>query len=230
MKLAVNSHGNVKTKECAMRTNLGLAAAVLLVAACGGTTATAPPTTDPTPVVIYVTPEPIPQGQLEVPTPEPVVEVEPDPTEEPTPAPATLVPVGKSVRVGDWAVKVTGKANFDAWKKVKAENQFNDPAPKGWKMVLVPLAITNRGEEPMILLGEMGYVVGNATGIERTDFDDPTCGVIPNELDAFTTLRPGGTLKGNMCFVVEAADVKTLRMGWPAGMFSDEPDVEFALR
>lgn len=44
---------------------------------------------------------------------------------------ATLVPRGTKATVGDWSVKVTGKVNFNAWKVVKRENMFNDPAPKG---------------------------------------------------------------------------------------------------
>ena len=91
---------------------------------------------------------------------------------------------------------------------------------------MVPLRVTNRGSEASALLGTNAYVVGDATGVEITD----SCGVIPSPLDAFKTVRPGGTLKGNMCFLVEKTDVKTLRLGWPVGMFSNEPDVEFALR
>jgi len=188
------------------------------------------------------TPSTIPQGIIAAPTseidvaatgtPEPTIEVTPEPMEtpEPTPTPPTVVPKGTIARAGDWDVKVNGKVNFNAWKAVKKENMFNEAAPKGWKMVMVPLLVTNRGEAPANILGSTGYVVGDATGVERTDFDDPTCGVIPKELDAFTTVRVGGTLKGNMCFVVEDGDIKTLRMGWPQGMFSDEPDIEFALR
>jgi hypothetical protein len=127
-------------------------------------------------------------------------------------------------------VKLTGAVNFNAWRVVKAENMFNEPAPSGWVMVLVPLQVWNRGDEPAILLGEMGYVFGEATGVEYSDYDDPTCGVIPKELDAFKTIRPGGTLKGNMCFVVEKADVASLVMGWTQGTWSSEADVEFALR
>jgi hypothetical protein len=106
---------------------------------------------------------------------------------------------------------------------------FNDPAPKGYKMVLVPLQVVNRGTEAKTLLGEAGYVVGDGTGVEIGDFD-PSCGVIPKELDQFKTVRPGGTLKGNMCFVVPTEDLKTLRMGWPTSFFGDEPDVELSLR
>jgi hypothetical protein len=143
---------------------------------------------------------------------------------------AKLVPRGTAARAEDWQVKVTGKVNFDAWKVIKRENMFNDPAPKGWKMVIIPVSFTNRGDAKANLLGLGEYVYGQGTLIERTDFDDPTCGVIPKDVDFFTDVRPGGTLKGNMCFVVEASDIKTLRFAVPQGMFSDSPDVEFALR
>ena len=263
-----------------MRTKLGLAATVLLVAACSSATPTtapvgAPAAPTPTP---EVTAAPTPTPEV---TAEPTEEVtpEPEPLAEPIslaeiteagedcdailaavneerikattdPAvlvvaldmvsrcltgeyiapPAAAVSRGTVARVGGWDVKITGKVNFNAWKVVKRENMFNDPAPKGWSMVLVPLQVWNRSAEKANLLGEMGYVVGNSTGVEYHDFNDPTCGVIPKELDAFTDIRPGGTLKGNMCFAVQNADLKTLRMGWPAGMFSDAPDVEFSLR
>jgi len=169
-------------------------------------------------------------------TPEPTIEITPEPTETPEPVatpepPAKLVPRGTIARVGNWDVKVNGKVNWNAWKIIKKENMFNDAAPKGWKMVMIPIQVWNRGEVSTTLLSDgAGYVVGDANGVQINWFDDPTCGVVPKELDSFKTIRVGGSLKGNMCFVVENADIKTLRMGWPQGMFSDEPDIEFGLR
>jgi len=148
----------------------------------------------------------------------------------PTPSPAALVKRGTIDRVGDWDVKVAGKVNFNAWKIVHRENMFNEAPPKGSVMVIIPVQVWFRGEEATTLLGIGPYVVGNATGQEINTFDDPNCGVIPKDLDMFKTIRPGGSLKGNLCFVVEKADVKTLRLGWPQGTYSDEPDVEFSLR
>lgn len=201
---------------------LGCASQPAAPSAAPAAAATSAPTAEPT-----APPTPAPTT---APTATPVPTPEPTATPEPTPAPPTLVARGKTARSGVWDVRVTGAVNFNAWKVVKAANMFNEAAPKGWSMVLVPLQVWNRGSEPATLLGSMGYVVGDATGIERTDFDDPTCGVIPNELDAFTNVRPGGTLKGNMCFVVDNTDLKTLRMGWPGEFLSDQPDVEFSLR
>ncbi len=142
------------------------------------------------------------------------------------------IPMGQSAVADDgiWKIKVTGKPNWNAWKVVKRENMFNEPAPRGMQMVMIPLAFTNVSDETQDLLGLGEYVIGDATGIEVTDFDDPTCGVIPKEVDFFRNVRPGGTLKGNMCFVVDKADVQTLRLGVPVAMFSDEDDIEFALR
>src|SRR5512141_467318 len=177
---------------------IGLVLIAMAIGACGSTA------TSPTPAAIVATNAP-----TQAVAPEPTATSEPTatpaPTPEPTAPPPTLVPLGTAALAGTWEVTVTGKVNFDAWKVVKAENMFNDPAPKGMKMVLIPLAVTNRGDAPATMLGEMGYVVGDANGIEISDFD-PSCGVIPKELDAFTTIRVGGTLKGNMCFVVDDAD------------------------
>lgn len=161
------------------------------------------------------------------PSPEPSLQPTPDPT------PPAVIPFGTSGQAGTWDIRVTGAVNFDAWDVVLEENMFNDPPPAGWTMVLVPLSLTNLGASAQTPLGTTGYVVGDATGVERTDIQDPACGVIPWELDVFATVRPGGTIRGNMCFVVQQEDVPTLRLGWPAtaNIWTNSlPDVEFALR
>ncbi len=41
------------------------------------------------------------------------------------------------------------------------------------------------------------------------DFED-TCGVIPDEFDAFNEVFSGGTITGNVCWSVRSTDVQSL--------------------
>jgi len=216
-----------------MKTAIVLLAAVFALVGCSSTS-TAQPTTAqaPTPVVIYVTPEPtaIPQGELEVPTPEPVEPVVEEATEPP--AVTGLVPLGKWATVGDWKIRFT-KTNWNAWKAIHAANMFNEAPPAGYRDVMSWVEYQYLGDgrgalDPMFTFRSVGVL-----GTEYSQFEDPTCGVLPAPDAAMDdkTLRHDGKAKGWVCWTIENGDAKSLYAFTSfLSDFDDSAIVEFALR
>jgi hypothetical protein len=89
--------------------------------------------------------------------------------------------------------------NFDAEEVVLAENQFNDPADPGMRMVLITLDVTNIGDVPLDSFFDPIY---DLHGEVRTyEQFDPSCGLTPKEFEAI--LESGQSIEGNVCFQVD---------------------------
>jgi hypothetical protein len=220
-----------------------IAAVAALVVGCGGAAA-------PTPQIVYVTPAPAGAAPgtvkpIATPTEAPDVTPEPLPEEtvviiDETPEPERAgayrenpIPVGTAAKIGDWTIKITA-VNRNAWKVVKAANSFNEPPPAGTRMVMVSVYAKYSGEDRVALDATTHqFVLGDDTQVERYSFDDPTCGVLPGNdlLMDDPTVRNGGVVKGNNCFIVEEADVPSLALYWSSEMFDvSEDGVWFALK
>lgn len=151
------------------------------------------------------------------PDPEPT-EAPPAATSEPTTAEGTRAnpfTVGDAVGNDDW--KVTLGTPAESWKAIKAENQFNDPAPKGFEYYMVPVSATYTGTETGTAWVDLRVEFVGEDGVTYTD----SCGVLPDNLNDVGELYEGGKAKGNVCVTVPegAKGLWTLAVGWGDPVF-----------
>ena len=107
-----------------------------------------------------------------------------------------------AARAGDWRIQVLSTTPH-ATSAVAEENRFNDPPQTGWQFYIVEVEVTYLGEgsqSPWLHVDFGGLGSGNAV---RSN----SCGVIPNDLDDFTELFTGGSIRGNICFPAPSAEV-----------------------
>ena len=119
-----------------------------------------------------------------------------------TSTPARLSPTALSTAVdlgAGWTMTVTGAAR-DITDLVMTENQFNEPAPEGFRFVGVDVTYAYSGSDPAAAYQVTTKAVGDGNVELRTD-----CGVIPGEVDTFTDVFAGGSVSGTLCFVVPSA-------------------------
>lgn len=127
------------------------------------------------------------------------------------------VPLGESWTTPDGLRIRVLSVDFDAWPRVLAENQFNDPPGDGMRMVMAEVEVTNldRNSRTPRAVDDSDYRVVGDRGIIYTTFDTPTrCGVIPNELD--WEVFPDATVTGNIC-VIAPQDETELRLIYKPG-------------
>ena len=97
----------------------------------------------------------------------------------------------------------------DAWEKIQAENQFNDPPEPGMQFYMVLLRIKQVGPDSATFLGNSIQSVGSG-GVVYSTY--PSCGVVPDELGTFIELFTGGQIEGNECWQVATEDAESLMM------------------
>lgn len=150
------------------------------------------------------------------PTTEPADD-EPTPTPDPAAEGSRSAPftIGETVGNEDWSVTL-GEPT-EAWKRVKAENQFNDPPADGFEFYLVPVTATYIGDESGFAWLDLRVKFVGADGVTYED----RCGVIPDDLDDVGELYEGGVAEGNTCVVVPegAEGLWTLTAGWSDPVF-----------
>jgi hypothetical protein len=117
------------------------------------------------------------------------------------------IPAGAWGRVG--AVDVVVLANeTDATDLVLAENEFNVAPEPGNRFVMWRVAVANAGEQATPLLAAVSFAVaGPSTAVYNTSAN---CGVVPDQLDEFRDVFPGGTVEGNLCWEVSDEDAENL--------------------
>ncbi len=116
--------------------------------------------------------------------------------------PARLSPTALSTAVdvgAGWTMTVTGPAR-DITELVMTENQFNEPAPEGFRFIGVDVSYAYSGTDPSAAYQITAKAVGDGNVELRAG-----CGVIPGEIDTFTDVFAGGTVAGTICFVVPSA-------------------------
>lgn len=138
-------------------------------------------------------------------------------------------PLATPVDIGDgWTMTVSG-ADLDAEADVLAASDFNDPAPDGQVYVLVDATIEYEGGDD----GEPGslFSVDVALIGDSNVAADDSCSVssLPDELDVFAEVFPGGSATGTLCFLADAADTDSLVAYATGEVFSDDYEF-FALR
>ena len=159
-------------------------------------TPTSVPTDTPTPTLIPPTPTPVPP----TPTPMPPTPLPASPTPQPYGSRQNPVPAGAvGTTPNGWEITVVG-FDPDAWPKVYAENQFNDPPRSGNRMIIIRVRATNVAaeDEPAWIDAFDFYLVGSRNILYANYDEDYTCGVVPDELDE--EIFRGGLTEGNICF------------------------------
>ena len=109
---------------------------------------------------------------------------------------------GKRPEVGDWKVKVVDSV-LDATQIVTDENMFNDPPESGSQYVLVTIEATYTGEESSTFWVDMMY---KFVGSRGNTFDSGMV-VAPDSIVDDGEVFTGGTVSGNLAFVVESVQV-----------------------
>ena len=129
------------------------------------------------------------------------------------------IPTGTSAPIGGgWTLAVNGSSP-DGTAEVLAENQFNDPPPDGHIFFLAEVVLTNDGQEKQ----DAFFVEIEAVGNGNAAYDLFGCGVIPNELDIWVELFPGGSVSGEVCFVVPESEAGSDVLVYANGeLFGDE--------
>jgi len=117
-----------------------------------------------------------------------------------TPKRLAPTPLATAVDLGEgWTMTVTGAAR-DITDLVMAENQFNDPAPEGFRFIGVDVIYAYSGAEAAPAYQVSTKAVGDSN-IEL----GANCGVIPGEVDIYSDVFAGGSVAGTICFVVPSA-------------------------
>lgn len=120
-------------------------------------------------------------------------------------------PVGETVRVGDWAIRVR-TVTPDAAAAIAAENQFNDAPAEGKQFFMAEVEATYVGGESSTFWLEMNLKAVGASSVAYERGSDADCGVIPNDVTNAGEAFPGGTVTGNVCWEIDTADATTLAM------------------
>lgn len=116
--------------------------------------------------------------------------------------------LGTTFSSGNWKLKL-GKADTDAWSEIRAENPYNDPAPKGHRFVMAPVTAGYHGKNTGLpwLSVQAEFVGKSGRAYDQWTAGAFGCGVLPNDLLDVNDLYPGAKATGNVCAVVPATDI-----------------------
>ncbi len=110
----------------------------------------------------------------------------------------------------EWNIEVLDPIR-DITEAVAEENQFNDPPEEGSRFMGAPVRVTYASGPVPASLFELTFKAVGPSGVVLATFD-PSCGVIPDELDTFAELFEGGAVEGNVCWSVPEGDIGDLTM------------------
>lgn len=117
------------------------------------------------------------------------------------------IPIGQTVAIGnDWELTVLS-VTPNATDLVLAESSYNEPPAAGHQFFLANVRITYTGDDSDSFYGWGLRAVGQSA-VAYSQYDD-NCGSIPDELPS-RELFTGGTIEGNICWSIEAADADSL--------------------
>lgn len=147
----------------------------------------------------------------------------PSPDGEFTEARRAPSPLGEPVALGEgWTITVRG-FEPDATAAILAASEFNEPPPDGSVYGLLDYELSYDGsDEPASAFAVEVDLVGDSNVAA-----DASCNVseVPDELDKFTDVFAGGSIGGNVCYVVDAADLDSIVVFANADFFSDDASV-----
>lgn len=128
-----------------------------------------------------------------------------------------------------WKLRVN-KVIPNGTSLVMAENQFNDPPKPGRQFFIINVTLIYTGTKSTSPFGDVTlYAVGKSNVAYGTDLSD-YCGVIPDKLDDFAKVFPGGRITGNICFSVRKPDAARLLLYYEPSFSLDDVQVFFKLR
>lgn len=116
-------------------------------------------------------------------------------------------PLGATARIDDWEVTVT-EVNKDAADLVAAENMFNEPPADGRSFVMWTVEAEYVGDESGTAWIDLSWKLVGSEGNSFSAGSGDGCGVLPDDLDDAGETFPGGTVSGNVCVSVEAAQIE----------------------
>jgi len=120
------------------------------------------------------------------------------------------IPVGQAGDAGDnWSLKVTDVV-ANANDVVAARNKLNEPPAAGRVFFLVGIEATYTGTEPTNAVALQFRLHAIDAGNVAYDASNG-CGVIPDELPIADVFQ-GGTVRGNVCWSVDASKTSSLVM------------------
>ena len=99
---------------------------------------------------------------------------------------------------GGWRLQVLDVVD-DGTAAVMEGWEYNDPPPEGSRYTLVKVAVGYYGP------GSSTPPFFSAIGSANTELDS-YCGTLPDELNLYDEMFPGGVAEGNVCWVTTAAD------------------------
>lgn len=135
---------------------------------------------------------------------------------------ADPAPVGEVVVVGDWAIRVAA-VTPDASAEIAAENQFNEPPEPGKQFFVAALQATYLGSESATFWIDVDLKAIGASSVAYERGLDASCGSIPGEIIHLGEAFPGGTISGNVCWAIDAADAATMKLiAEPLFSFDDD--------
>jgi hypothetical protein len=139
------------------------------------------------------------------------------------------IPLGQRATVGGWGV-VVRSVRIASYDEMLEENMFNDPPIEGRSFVLLDVSLSNKTETEDSVFGVLDFGVLGPSNVVVTDYDfDTSCGVVPNELDTFAEVFPGGTIRGNLCYQINQRELGETLFFAEAWSISDSQRLWFAL-
>jgi len=136
-------------------------------------------------------------------------------------------PIGGTITIGEWDIKVTDVAE-DATTEVLAENSFNEEPADGRQFFMVGIEATYNGEASDFLFASTSLSTVGPLAVAYTGED--TCGVVPGEIEVFSEVFPGGTVAGNLCWSVRNEDADGLVLYAQEAVTLDGESLFFDLR
>jgi hypothetical protein len=135
--------------------------------------------------------------------------------------------VGEPARVGVWVLRVAA-VDVDGTDEVLAHNRFNEPPPDGMQYFLADLEATYLGDASATLWLDLGLTAVGPAGTRFEAFE-PSCGVVPDDVDFAGEVFPGGTVTGATCWAVDSDVAANLVMEVVAAAGGSQTPTRFSL-
>jgi hypothetical protein len=135
-------------------------------------------------------------------------------------------PIGYAVGIGNgWSLRVNG-AISDQTAAILNENMFNSAPPEGFVYALFHATLINESNE----IDSPVFATMSLVGDSNREISDNGCGVVPDELDLWQELFPGGEVSGNACFVLPATELTSGLTLYAFAFLSSDSVAWFALQ
>jgi hypothetical protein len=134
------------------------------------------------------------------------------------------VPIGTEAAVGNWKVKVTS-ADFNADAKVKNAPAYQPPDP-GSQYVLINLEATYEGAQPDSLANGLAYQIAGGNGDRFNSVDIG----LDNSIENTNALEKGASVSGPLVFAVPSDQIDAATFWMAPGSAVQQEGIFFALK